>query len=413
MKNNLRVPAAIALAASVLGLVFAAYSTFDYVQHLDRQLHDVHCSIVPGLAASAEAANPCRVAMYSAYSAVFRGTWWGGIPLSLLALGVYVFFTAFSVALVVGGPNASRRAYQFFGFSSLFPLLMSVVMATISAIKLGVFCHTCVGLYAASVLLAAGGIWALVMVRGYATRPATTDPQAAEPTAAAMPKGHAALIAAWMALLGASVLLPTVVYAASLPEYRSRLLTCGKLTVAKDKSLVTLATQHPVREVTLFDDPLCPVCKALHQRLEAEGAIDRLLVHVAMMPLDSNCNWMVDRSLHPGSCVLAKAFICAEPRSREALEWMFDNQEELAEIAKAGEPLLRARIRAQLGAEVDACIDDKKTTARLHQHLQFAVANHVPVSTPQLYLGEARVCDEDTDLGLRYTLQQLAPEVLR
>ena len=29
------------------------------------------------------------------------------------------------------------------------------------------------------------------------------------------------------------------------------------------------------------------------------------------------------------------------------------------------------------------------------------------------YLGDARLCDEDTDLGLRYALSQLAPEVLR
>jgi hypothetical protein len=30
-----------------------------------------------------------------------------------------------------------------------------------------------------------------------------------------------------------------------------------------------------------------------------------------------------------------------------------------------------------------------------------------------MYLGKRRVCDEDTDLGLRFTLSQLAPEVLK
>jgi hypothetical protein len=30
-----------------------------------------------------------------------------------------------------------------------------------------------------------------------------------------------------------------------------------------------------------------------------------------------------------------------------------------------------------------------------------------------MFLGDQRICDEDTDLGLRYTLAQLAPEVLR
>jgi len=37
----------------------------------------------------------------------------------------------------------------------------------------------------------------------------------------------------------------------------------------------------------------------------------------------------------------------------------------------------------------------------------------VPVSTPQVFLTKQRLCDEDTDIGLRYTLDQLAPEVLR
>jgi hypothetical protein len=29
-----------------------------------------------------------------------------------------------------------------------------------------------------------------------------------------------------------------------------------------------------------------------------------------------------------------------------------------------------------------------------------------------MFLGDRRICDEDTDLGLRYTFAQLAPEVL-
>ena len=37
------------IVASVLGLTFAAYSSIDYAQHLDRKLHDVHCSLIPGL----------------------------------------------------------------------------------------------------------------------------------------------------------------------------------------------------------------------------------------------------------------------------------------------------------------------------------------------------------------------------
>jgi hypothetical protein len=54
-----------------------------------------------------------------------------------------------------------------------------------------------------------------------------------------------------------------------------------------------------------------------------------------------------------------------------------------------------------------------QTKARLNRHLQLAVDNSIPVSTPQMYLGNQRVCDEDTDIGLRFTLGKLAPEVLK
>ena len=40
--------ALLAVVAAVLGLVFAAYSTYDYAAQLDRQVHAVHCSFVPG-----------------------------------------------------------------------------------------------------------------------------------------------------------------------------------------------------------------------------------------------------------------------------------------------------------------------------------------------------------------------------
>ncbi|MEO8905282.1 MAG: hypothetical protein ABI627_27505, partial [Polyangiaceae bacterium] len=83
-----KLPAALALVASLLGLLFASNSTLDYAKHLDRRLHDVHCSFIPGAPATSEA-EACRVAMYSPYSALFKEHYWGGIPISLFALGAF------------------------------------------------------------------------------------------------------------------------------------------------------------------------------------------------------------------------------------------------------------------------------------------------------------------------------------
>ena len=39
--------------------------------------------------------------------------------------------------------------------------------------------------------------------------------------------------------------------------------------------------------------------------------------------------------------------------------------------------------------------------------LRWAVANALPVMTPQLFVNGTRLCDEDTDLGLEYTLTRM------
>ena len=58
---------------------------------------------------------------------------------------------------------------------------------------------------------------------------------------------------------------------------------------------------------------------------------------------------------------------------------------------------------------LDACIDSKETSLRMNRTLRYIVNNHLPVSTPQMFVGDTRLCDEDTDMGLSYTLRKLAP----
>src|SRR5580704_4052857 len=145
-----RWPAALARAASLLGLTFGSLSSLHYIQHLDRQVHDVHCSYVPGLGAEQSPDNACRVAMYSPYAALFRDRYWGGVPISLFAVGAFGFFAVFALYLLLAGRAAPRRALLFLAIFGASPLLVSVLMATVSALKLGHFCKTCVGIYASS-----------------------------------------------------------------------------------------------------------------------------------------------------------------------------------------------------------------------------------------------------------------------
>ncbi len=395
-----KVPVAVALAASLLGLVFASYSTLDYAKHLDRRLHDVHCSFIPGAAATNEA-EACRVAMYSPYSALLKDQYWGGIPISLFGLGAFVFFAAFALYLLLSADRAPRRASGFFALIGTTPLLVSLLMLTISLTQLGHLCKTCVGIYIASLLLALGALGGWLSSRA--------------PGAAPRPTLSLALIPAWLVGLSLTTLLPAVVYAASAPDQRQYLTQCGELKVAKVKGdkPILLRGSRAVQPSLLFEDPLCPTCKAFHDRLVTENIIEKLDIELVLFPLDSECNWMLDHPLHPGACIVSKAVLCGEGNSRQVLEWAYAEQEYLARAGKAGEGVLRAAIKQRWGEGLLRCVDDRKTDTRLNNHLHFASENNIPVSTPQMYLGKRRICDEDTDLGLRYTLGQLAPEVLK
>ncbi|HET9959882.1 MAG TPA: hypothetical protein VFQ61_35565, partial [Polyangiaceae bacterium] len=219
----------------------------------------------------------------------------------------------------------------------------------------------------------------------------------------------------WVFVLGVATLTPALVYAASAPDQRPFLGRCGQLKqdTPKGGELVTLRGARAVQAALVFEDPLCPTCKAFHERLVTEGVFDKLDLRLALFPLDSECNWMLKDPLHPGACLVSKAILCAGDQARTVLEWAYENQDELTQAGKTSAAALRARIRQRFGDSIDRCIGDRKTEVRLNAHLHFASDNAIPVSTPQLYLGQQRVCDEDTDIGLRFTLAQLAPALLK
>jgi uncharacterized membrane protein len=408
--------ALVAAMAGALGFVFASYSTSDYAAQLDRQVHAVHCSFIPGLPASTDGDNPCKAALFSAYAAVFRATFWGGIPISLFALGAFAFFFAFGVYLSLARVRVAKRAFAFFAVASLGPLGASVVMFFVTVLHLHGFCKLCVGIYVSSLVLAvAAGLAWLAQRRDAPFDPDGTTIPAVVASRAGESGGGWALPVLWLAGLGVAAALPPIAYAASLPDYKPLLTRCGKLAAAPDPhdGLLKVPTAHPTRGVVLFEDPLCPTCRSFHDRLVDEGVFERLDVTMVMFPLDSDCNWMLDRALHPGACVMAKAVLCGgDDKARAILEWSYDNQDELREAGKAGSQALLAKIAARWGSTVSECVGGAAVATRLNHNLRFAVKNHVAVSTPQMFLGDQRICDEDTDLGMKYTFAELAPEVL-
>src|SRR5438552_2739972 len=79
--SRARGPLIAALCFALLGCIFAAVSTSDFIQHLDRQVHAIHCSFIPG-AGKEIGESGCRTVMMSPYSSFFRESVWGGVPIS-------------------------------------------------------------------------------------------------------------------------------------------------------------------------------------------------------------------------------------------------------------------------------------------------------------------------------------------
>jgi hypothetical protein len=412
-----RVHIAIFVVACLVGLMFASVSTYDFAQHLDRQVHDLHCSFVPGMASKLDdgGAAGCQVTLMSPYSSVLRAKIWGGIPISLPAMAMFAFL-AFRGIDLLGRTGLARRkaAAVLFGLSSL-PVIASVVMGIIAMVELDAACKLCIGIYGASLVafLAAG--LAFMAIR----RAPADDDEAREPAS-----GPIGLVA--LAQLGGFVALAVVAWLMAMPDYSRYVGTCGKLsdTIDKGKVMVALDQNTGAESIEVFD-PLCPACRAFDRRLAAAGLDARLHRKAVLFPLDKRCNWNVDSSMHPGACTVSEAILCAEAGEgnttpEQVIQWAFESQEKIREAAKVdpekiepskdGKPLPRTvaeQLVDQRFPDLAACVGTDAVRQRLNRSVRWGVSHSIPVVTPQLYIEGTKLCPEDTDLGLEYSLSGL------
>jgi uncharacterized membrane protein len=382
-------PWAFAVAASALaGAFFSGLSTSDFINHLDRQVHSIHCSFIPGASAQLGESG-CRTVMMSPYSSLFRDSMWGGLPISLLAFAVFAYIVARALSFGLR-PSLTKKETKYLLLASLLPVLMSLIYGYISTVKIGTVCKLCAGVYITSAL---GLVFAAV---ANAKAAAATDSD---------------IIPAWGAWFGIGVgyvALITMLYMAFAPADKDPAKTCGTLVKREDPSGIVLelgGTRGGTEAIAVLD-PLCPACKAFDERLGASGLLDKLKLDGVLFPLDATCNWMVKDSLHPGACAVSEAMLCDKERADDILAWAFKNQDKLIASAKESEKGVRKKI-ADKFPSVKSCIGSPKAKNKVNKSLRWAVANALPVLTPQLFIGDGRVCDEDTDLGLEFTVTEM------
>jgi uncharacterized membrane protein YfcA len=425
---------AVVLAGALVGAVFAAISTYDFVQHLDRQVHSLHCSFIPGVSHGAGESG-CQVAMMSPYSSVFRTHVWGGLPISLAALSVFAFLVFYAFDLAVTRRKHDPRATGFLALATALPALASLVMLVVSLAKLGTTCKLCVCIYVASAVCLTGGIalWRRA-VRDHRGGGGARDDRDdrdrgdrhhAEPAfvgtakqgsparlvAVGVPTGAVStgFLAAMFGAGVAFVAVPIMLYLGLAPDHARFIGTCEGLPHPADGYGVMVRIERgaprgvPAIEVL---DPLCPACRAFEQRLVASGLAAELDRKAVLFPLDNTCNWMVTEATHPGACTVSEAVLCAGDKAPEVLAWAFEAQDRIRDEART-DPGAAARIVKQRFPELAACVGSPDARSRLNKSMRWIVANNIRVLTPQVFLDNVKLCDEDVDLGLEYTLSNM------
>ncbi|MFZ9887747.1 MAG: vitamin K epoxide reductase family protein [Myxococcota bacterium] len=376
----------------ILGAFFSGLSTSDFIAHLDRQVHSIHCSIVPGAAAQFGESG-CRTVMMSPYSSLFRESLWGGLPISLLAMAVFFYMAARALSFGLKG-ELSRRETGYMLLATMLPFLMSIIYGYLSMRELGAVCKLCVGVYVSS-----GGL----VIAALLAHLAAPTHQGASPLAA---------WAVWFLIGVGYVGVLAGLYVGLVPEPKASREGCGTLLTREDPAEILLdigGRRGGVNALAVLD-PLCPACKGFDARLEASGLTQELALEAVLFPLDAGCNWMVKDSLHPGACAVSEAMLCLPKEAPTILESAFREQEEWLALAREDEAKLR-RLLEERFPKVKGCLGSAKAKNRVNKSLRFAVANALPVLTPQLFIGDKRLCEEDTDLGLEYTVRRMINEV--
>ena len=340
----------------------------------------------------------CRAVMMSPYSSWFRDLYWGGIPISLFAVAVFSFIAYRSAYLLWRGrPHRNESIFLF--VATLLPVVMSVIYGNIAARELGAMCTVCVGIYVVSGVLFASTLASVFMSE-------TPEPAGGEGVVAHFAVGVLEGVA-FVAVL-------TIAYIVGMPEVAPDNTAikgakgCGTLAQSEDpaKIMVPLAPRPGATPSIELLDPLCPACRAFDERLQASGLGETLDQRAVLFPLDSACNWMVQTALHPGACAVSEAMLCAPDEAPRILKWAFAEQEKLLAMGKDDEKGLRRLLKTTFPAAA-SCMGTAVARNKMVKSLRWAVANALPVMTPQLFVNGRRICDEDTDLGLEYTLTRM------
>jgi uncharacterized membrane protein len=389
----------IVFLAATMGFIFAGVSTYDSAVHLDRQVHGIHCSYFLGMGETdASGTSGCYATLMSPYSSMFRKSVWGGIPVALAGMAVFGYIAFAALWIIAKRRIYDTRAAWFLVLACLLPVLTSIFMAYKSVTELNTVCKICMGIYISSFASLIGALWLFF----FAKNSEDPDGERLDPLSPAF-------FAVAFGLGVLFVAVPVMSYSSMAPDFSKFVGNCGKLLSPEDPGNILLPVGPQTRAVEMTEvmDPLCAACAAFESKFDEMPEKEQVRRRVMLFPLDKQCNWMVEESVHPGACAVSEAMLCAnDDGADEVLKFAFANREKILEEAKK-DPNAAARIMAAQFPGLARCIGSASARAKLNLSLRWAVKNRLHLLTPQIYIDGYRLCDEDTDLGLEFALSKL------
>jgi uncharacterized membrane protein/predicted DsbA family dithiol-disulfide isomerase len=319
----------------------------------------------------------CDLVLGSRYAVIL------GVPVA--AWGLLSFLAGAVLAL----PGALGAAP---GLADL--LLLAIVSGSLgfalvlAGIMVGTLGHVCLLCFAMDAVIVA---WSVTIVPlasrfgsdargGWWRRPAAARTVAAGATLLALAGGT------WAAVRAPAPLMTVADIQARDPKFYS---WYTHLPVRPTTDLVTpdchrKGPENATVAIVEFSDFQCPFCaqafRDLRELMRTRPDISLVFRH---FPLDTSCNSLVSRSLHPDACLAACAAECAAQQGRfwEYHDALFENHDHLER-----DDLFRYARDMQLEiAAFRTCLDDPATRARIGEDVQ-AGARVGVASTPTLFM---------------------------
>lgn len=371
----------------LLSLIGAA-SSF-YLSKLHFDLHEGRSSF-SNLCSLSKQMN-CETVAMSRFSEIFPG-----IPLSSLALGVFLAMIAFSLMakFASDGPKSdeTKSILKFMYTIATVSMIFSIIYALIMVFVLKTGCLFCM-------VIDGVNLGNLILIHGMCSKEGLSGPFTPFPSE--KNKSHlmtlVVIVAGSIGLgqLFGKTFVPSEVSDQIEASYQ-KFISDPKAPFDVSNSNMRFGDPNAKVVIVKFSDFQCPHCKlgALLMKGILAKYPDKVQVVLKNFPLDSKCNRLIESQGHAFACEAAKATYCAAKKSQSAFEAvyvaLYENQD-LIESKGIEWVTKEALDRNKLTyAELKPCIDAKETQELIAQDIEMGLAAKVQ-STPTFFVNGAKI----------------------